>query len=379
MIENVKKIKMLALLKHLKLVSWNSPEDVRFNCLFHQSKSGLSAEINYQNKVWCWSCGTTFDVIDVYQRHTCKSLPASIKKLEEFMNSSEYQLLINQDSFLEEKIKNKQQKINKKINYDEKSNLIIKKKIVDKVSFQFNQIKRIYHQELLNHLEGLIYLKSERKLTMKTIKDFELGVANKNNQFLVKYLNQNQLDENKFVELGLIKQNKKFIYDALVDCLVIPINYKEHTMHFFSHNYHNPIDRFNPKYQALKNFSHTNIFYWPYGFTKAYENILKEKQMILHEGFFDVMSCHQNGIKNAVGIITITSYLSETVLRFLKKHEIKILIAFDNDKAGEKNALRIKKQLEEKKIINEIKKINKKYLNNKNADDILSKYNVKTY
>ncbi|WBL31312.1 hypothetical protein [Candidatus Phytoplasma sacchari] len=130
------------------------------------------------------------------------------------MNSSEYQLLINQDSFLEEKIKNKQQKINKKINYDEKSNLIIKKKIVDKVSFQFNQIKRIYHQELLNHLEGLIYLKSERKLTMKTIKDFELGVANKNNQFLVKYLNQNQLDENKFVELGLIKQNKKFIYDA---------------------------------------------------------------------------------------------------------------------------------------------------------------------
>ncbi|WP_193310885.1 toprim domain-containing protein ['Cynodon dactylon' phytoplasma] len=91
------------------------------------------------------------------------------------------------------------------------------------------------------------------------------------------------------------------------------------------------------------------------------------------------MSCHQNGIKNAVGIITITSYLSETVLRFLKKHEIKVYIAFDKDEAGIKNALRIKKQLDAQKIMNEIKKIPKKYSNCKDADDILRKYDVETY
>ncbi|MDO8168272.1 toprim domain-containing protein, partial [Candidatus Phytoplasma melaleucae] len=266
-----------------------------------------------------------------------------------------------------------------KASLSEEEALAIKQKLIKEFSPLFNQIKSLYHQELLNHLEGLVYLKQERKLNIKTIKEFELGVASKNNQFLLTYLKQNQLDEKKFIKLGLIKQNEKFTYDALVDCLIIPITYKRHTMHFFRHNYHNPIDSFNPKYQALKNFNHTNIFYWPYGFTKAYENILKEKKMILHEGFFDVMSCHQNGIKNAVGIITITSYLSETVLRFFKKHEIKVLIAFDKDESGEKNAFRIQKQLAEKNILHEIKKIPEEYSNCKDADDVLRKYDVKTY
>lgn len=109
--------------------------------------------------------------------------------------------------------------------------------------------------------------------------------------------------------------------------------------------------------------------------------------MILHEGFYDVISCHQHGIINAVSMITITQYLSETVIRLLKKYQIKVLISLDNDEAGEKNALRIKKQLEENKIINEIKKINnnkinkinKKYLNCKDADDLLRKHTLKAY
>ncbi|RAM55448.1 hypothetical protein DH96_02540 [Candidatus Phytoplasma oryzae] len=59
MIEDVKKIEMLVLLKHLKLVPLNASQDIRFNYyLFHESKSGLSAKINHKNKVWCWSYGT---------------------------------------------------------------------------------------------------------------------------------------------------------------------------------------------------------------------------------------------------------------------------------------------------------------------------------
>lgn len=38
MIEHVKQTKMLALLKHLKLVPWNAPQDVRFPCLFMRVK-----------------------------------------------------------------------------------------------------------------------------------------------------------------------------------------------------------------------------------------------------------------------------------------------------------------------------------------------------
>ncbi|WP_432729686.1 toprim domain-containing protein ['Prunus avium' virescence phytoplasma] len=57
---------------------------------------------------------------------------------------------------------------------------------------------------------------------------------------------------------------------------------------------------------------------------------------------------------------------------------MKIIIALDNDKSGTANANRLKTQLNKNNIKNEIKKIHPRYLC-KDADDILKKYDVKTY
>ncbi|AYJ01448.1 hypothetical protein CWO85_03015 [Candidatus Phytoplasma ziziphi] len=53
-IKNVKKINMLILLKHLNVVSKDATRDIKINCLYHESKSKTSCDINNKNKVFYW-------------------------------------------------------------------------------------------------------------------------------------------------------------------------------------------------------------------------------------------------------------------------------------------------------------------------------------
>lgn len=65
--------------------------------------------------------------------------------------------------------------------------------------------------------------------------------------------------------------------------------------------------------------------------------------IVLCEGAFDVMRCHEVGIENSVALLG--SSLSETQLALLKKLEVPIVLALDNDEAGKKATMKIKEQL----------------------------------
>ncbi|MDV3196178.1 MAG: toprim domain-containing protein, partial [Candidatus Phytoplasma stylosanthis] len=100
-------------------------------------------------------------------------------------------------------------------------------------------------------------------------------------------------------------------------------------------------------------------------------------KMVVHEGFYDVINCHQHGIKNAVGIITVTNYFSDWMIKFLIENQIKVVLGLDNDETGKKNSFRLKQQLDNNHIRNEIKQI---VLSDcKDADDILKKYGSDCY
>ncbi|WP_038104593.1 toprim domain-containing protein, partial [Vaccinium witches'-broom phytoplasma] len=80
--------------------------------------------------------------------------------------------------------------------------------------------------------------------------------------------------------------------------------------------------------------SQTPTFHFSYRFFEALPYIKKTKTIIIHEGFFDVISCWQNGIKNVVGLICVAQLLSQSQLEILKKEKIKVIIALDNDETG---------------------------------------------
>jgi DNA primase len=371
-----KKVDMLVLLKYLKIIPLDADISYRFPCLFHESQSGLSASVNKKNRVYCWSCEKPFDTIDIYQKKCFVSFYEAVKELGLFYNNDEYLEIKNQPINPQIDTRTKQLlKHSQPIITDNQEIIQQKQNILQKYSPLLNQITNFYHQQLLNNQGMLNYLLETRKLSLAIIKKFKLGYSDANNNQL---LNVFPKDKDLLLELDLIRYNNKynFHYDTLENCLVIPVLHQDQTMHFYKNNF-GSVTTFNPKYKALKNFSNTPIFYYPFGFSFAKDEIKKTHEVIIHEGFYDVINTHQHNIKNTIGLITIKSYLSTPIIDFFKQNNIKVIIGLDNDEAGCNNSQRLKMQLDNENISNEIKTIPQKDC--KDADDILKKYNVALY
>jgi DNA primase len=83
-----------------------------------------------------------------------------------------------------------------------------------------------------------------------------------------------------------------------------------------------------------------------YGFNQAKRAIRENKHSILVEGYFDVVSLFQNGVKNVVA--SLGTALTENQIYLLKRFSDTIYIYYDNDKAGIAAAIRaIEKMFEQ--------------------------------
>ncbi|OMH39997.1 DNA primase [Desulfurobacterium indicum] len=107
-------------------------------------------------------------------------------------------------------------------------------------------------------------------------------------------------------------------------------------------------DNQNPKYinSPESEFFHKNRIL--YGFYQAKEQILKEKEAVVVEGYFDVISLFQAGIEKAVA--PMGTSLTENHAKTLKRYANRIILFFDGDEAGEKATLRSSKIFTELEI-----------------------------
>ena len=95
-------------------------------------------------------------------------------------------------------------------------------------------------------------------------------------------------------------------------------------------------DKVTPKYM---NSPETNVYFkgknlYALNFAKE----LNEKQLIIVEGYMDVVSLHQYGIKNSVA--SLGTALTEMQGRLLKKYCEEVIISYDADTAGQAATLR---------------------------------------
>lgn len=75
-----------------------------------------------------------------------------------------------------------------------------------------------------------------------------------------------------------------------------------------------------------------------YGLFQAKKHIQKENAAVLVEGYMDVITLHQNGIRNAVA--SSGTSLTEGQVKKLHRFGEKVIIAYDGDEAGKKAAER---------------------------------------
>ncbi|WP_185853590.1 DNA primase [Blattabacterium cuenoti] len=184
---------------------------------------------------------------------------------------------------------------------------------------------------------GFNYLIQKRGFNMKIIQKFGLGYAPLYWSFFTKKALEKGFKIRDLKKSGFTVFSK--YYNNFFDCfrqrVMFPIhNLSGRVIGFGGRN----IDSSSSKYI---NSSESDIFQKSkilYGLFQAKKNILKEDLCYLVEGYTDVISLHQSGIKNVVSSSGISLTVDQILL--IKKFTKNIVLFYDGDRSGIQASLR---------------------------------------
>ncbi len=180
---------------------------------------------------------------------------------------------------------------------------------------------------------GYKYLKG-RELTDETIKKFGLGFANKTSDDLTKYLKQQGYEDKLIQEAGLSSFDERFgMHDKFWNRVMFPIQDINHRVIGFGGRV---MGDGTPKYL---NSPETPIFDKSrnlYGLNFA--RTARAGNIILCEGYMDVIAMHQAGFNQAVASLGTAFTAGQANL--LRRYTDQVLLAYDSDGAGTSAALR---------------------------------------
>ena len=184
--------------------------------------------------------------------------------------------------------------------------------------------------------EALAYLHG-RRLTDETIDAFALGYAPDSWESLSAYMQSREITAEELLKAGLVSERDSGgVYDRFRHRLVIPIRDHRGRMAGFGGRVLNPDDV--PKYL---NSPKTDVFdkgRLLYGLDMARREIRTQDQVVIVEGYLDVIGPYQAGFKNCVS--PMGTALTEDQFRLIKRYSRRIVLALDPDAAGQKATLR---------------------------------------
>lgn len=183
---------------------------------------------------------------------------------------------------------------------------------------------------------GLSYFK-ERGFTEETIKAFDLGYSLDIWDGLIKATKDKQYNEDLLEKAGLkiVKENRS--YDRFRGRVVFPIHNVTGKVIAFGARILKKAEN-QPKYI---NSPETELYQKSkvlYGISQAKQEIRIEDNCYLVEGYTDVVSMYQNGVKNVVA--SSGTSLTEDQIKLISRYTSNVTVLFDGDKAGVKASLR---------------------------------------
>ena len=184
---------------------------------------------------------------------------------------------------------------------------------------------------------ALEYLK-KRGLLPETMEAFGLGYAPDGWQGTLDYFTAKGYSSQDLMQAGLITERQQGggFYDRFRNRIMFPIRDSMGRMCGFGARILNPDDV--PKFL---NSPQTPIFdkgRLLYGLDLARKPIRAQNQVVIVEGYLDVIALHQAGFSATVS--PMGTALTEDQLRMLKRFTSKIILALDADAAGEQATLR---------------------------------------
>lgn len=194
-----------------------------------------------------------------------------------------------------------------------------------------------YYKQLKNQGETATAYFEKRGIDQETVRTFGLGFAPDDWNHLMNYLRRKKYTEEQMEKAGLIIQRNSGngYYDRFRNRVMFPIMDVRGRVIGFGGRV---LDDSTPKYLNSPEstiFDKSNTLY---GLNIAKKYVRDSKQIIVVEGYMDVISLHRKGVPNAVA--TLGTALTKSHGNLLKRYADEVIIAYDSDEAGQKATLR---------------------------------------
>ncbi|MFP6213845.1 DNA primase [Helicobacter pylori] len=280
--------------------------NLRACCPFHDERSTSFFVSQEKNIFKCFGCGVSGDAFKFLQEFKKISFTEAIEEI-----ASMYSYPLEYDNNEEKQEKERLKEVLAFANY------LFKERIVKEPAI-------------------LEYL-NRRGVTLEKVKDYDLGFCtNEEKEELKKRFSPCDLiasglfsDANKDRELKIFCNYR--ITFPLRDTKGKIVSFSARTC-----TIKNP--RNGAKYINGRETSLFNKSFFLYNFHRALESIKEKKQVIICEGFFDVIAYEHFNYKNA--ICTSGIAFTDAHLAFLNKLNVELCFSFDNDSAGQDATIR---------------------------------------
>ena len=274
-------------------------------CPFHNEKTPSFVVSDTKQIFTCFGCGATGDVFEFVQRFHNLDFHGAIEKLAE-----EYGIEIKNTNFQGERERTALYEINR-----------------EAAAFFYRAFTKSPNP-------GYEYMQ-KRGLDPVTLRQFGIGYADAEWDSLYQYFMKKGTDLQTLLELGLISQSNGKYYDKYRDRVIFPIiNTRGKVIGFGGRI----LGDGTPKYL---NSSESQVFLKKnnlYGLNLTRQDINKENYVILVEGYMDVISLYQHGVRNVSA--SLGTALTENQATMLKRYTDNVILSYDSDTAGQAAALR---------------------------------------
>ncbi len=279
-------------------------------CPFHSEKSPSFSVSPSKQMYYCFGCGAGGNVFTFMMTYENYTFPEAVKQLAERAG-----IALPEVEYSDE-VKKREGKRAKLL--------------------EVNKEAAKYFYYVLRSPKGAVGYKylSGRELSDETMKHFGLGFANVTSNDLTKYLNSKGYSDELIREAGLGDFDEKYgMHDKFWNRVMFPIQDINHRVIGFGGRV---MGDGKPKYL---NSPETMVFDKSrnlYGLNFARTS--RKNNIILCEGYMDVIAMHQAGFTQATASLGTSFTLGQANL--LKRYTQEVLLAYDSDGAGINAALR---------------------------------------
>ena len=285
-------------------------------CPFHDEKTP-SFTVNPARGIFkCFGCGKAGDPIKFVMEHEHFTYPEALKYI-----ARRYNLEVEE----------------REVTQEERQAETERESLFTVNEFARNFFKTTLHDTDEGQSVGLSYFR-ERGFTPETIEKFQLGYSPESFDALLKTAEEKGYKAEYLLKLGLIKENDKGRrYDAYRGRVIFPIHNISGRVIGFGGRVLKKTETA-PKYINSPQNEIYDKSKTLYGIYFAKESIIKNDLCYLVEGYTDVTSLYQAGIRNAVA--SSGTSLTEEQIKLIRRFTENVTILYDGDSAGIKASFR---------------------------------------